>query len=221
MTSKPEDIDALLKFDPLAEAEKVTGRSYKDDEGTMWLGMGLLAASGDAKAAALSHAGDTHMRISYQDAVSVFTGLGFEPVLTEEFNGGYEGHERETYQILWHPDGILATLESYGEGLNSGQVLYNWLAPDEEAYGRNVSSGRGIQDPRGWILVGHHDAREGVKRTIQRMRSKGRFLSTWRERPFLWLLNYVEGRDQSGAYRELTEARIAALPTYVREAITP
>ena len=35
----PEEIEAVLKFDPLAEAERITGKSYKDNLGVAMMGL--------------------------------------------------------------------------------------------------------------------------------------------------------------------------------------
>ena len=38
----------------------------------------------------------------------------------------------------------------------------------------------------------------------------------WKERPWLWLLNYMDSKEEGYDYNAINEQRIAALPTGVR-----
>lgn len=226
----PSTIDRLLKFDPLDQAERITGYSYKDDKETSTLGLGLALLHNERKREALAATGDSHFHTTYIEYIELLQDLGFEISLQEYFEGDRYNDSppvNEGFTVLWHPDGILATAESYGTGLNSSKVYYNVMIDQsrEDYYGA-FSSGHfnlpsydaGIK-----IWVGDHDGREGIKHNLNRLREVGEFQAQWIERPFLWLLTYMDARPGHGnyAHEKINEERISRLPEHVRNAITP
>ena len=56
---------------------------------------------------------------------------------------------------------------------------------------------------------------------LGRLAKHGTFVSPWVERPFLWLLNYMDTKTEGYDYKAINEARIAKLPEHVRTCITP
>ena len=104
------DISAALRFDPLAEAERLTGKSHKDDAATSSLGFGLALIHNQEKEALLRSTADSHFNMAFAETVALYADLGFDQVYREQFTGSGGA---ETYLILWHPEGILATCESY------------------------------------------------------------------------------------------------------------
>lgn len=221
-TLNTEDIAGLLRVDPLAEAEKVTGKSYKTDESTSNLGLLLHLGHNERKRKALQAANDSYFHIGYEEYLRLMGSLGFEGAYITAF----EGHNGpEDFAILWHEDGILATAESYGEGLNSSKVYYNILRDQtcEDWWSRTSSGGFHLPsyDAGLHIWVGDHDGREGIRTNLTRLREAGAFQKTWVKRPFLWLLTYAETKVEDYDYKAINEARINALPQHVREAITP
>ena len=207
------DLGDLLRFDPLAAAEDLTGESYKDDEGTMALGLLMALDHNERKREALSATGDTHYNIGFDEALGILCSLGFSPVLTDTFDGTYDG---ERFVILWSEDGILAKAESYGANLNTAQILYNWRPVDGVRAWDFISSGHVTTDG---VLVGYHDAREAVRRNVTRMRENGTFLTSWVERPWLWLLTYMDSKADDYDHTAITAERFARLPERVRSAI--
>ncbi|MFA5387337.1 MAG: hypothetical protein WC322_02985 [Candidatus Paceibacterota bacterium] len=210
----------LLTFDPLAVAEKLTGQSYKEDDPTMNLGMGIAIMHNQRKGAILEAAGDTHYSMKFADALRVFQSMGFRVVLQEPFEGidfkGLPNGYKETFIILWHPQGLLATLESYwGDGLNSSKVWYNILFKEGVNQWPLTSSGH----MNNHVWVGDHDGREGIKFNVEQLAENGDFLQTWVERPFLWLLTYADTKVEGYDYNALNAARIAKLPPEVQAAI--
>lgn len=207
------DLRTALDFDPLLAAEKVTGQSYKDDDDTARLGLGLALMHNQRKESLLRRARDSYFAMPFAEQLDLFGDLGFEEVYRETFDG--HGDD-ETYVILWHPDGILATCESYGTHRNSAKVYYNYRHPDGYP-GGHLTSGGGMRDG---VWVGNHDAREGVRHNLDAMRAEGEFLPVWVERPFLWLLNYSESKGDYD-YAAINAAKIARLPVDVQWRITP
>ena len=226
----PEDAELkrLLETDALAEAERMTGKSYKEDSESMGLGMSLQMSLSAAKRAALKDAGDTYMTMPLDDALHLFYLMGFDEVLQDNFTA-FDRHDQvETYRVLWRNDGILATVESYrGDQLNMSKIYYNVeFPPGTTRIGSVTSSGKLWSDdwnsPEGRrVWVGDHDAREGVRYSMRRLDEAGTFLPVWVERPFLWLVNFAESKVPGYNHSDITEERVARLPEHVRDAITP
>jgi hypothetical protein len=222
------DIETLLAYDALADAERRTGKSYKDDPATAEFGFALAMMGNQAKTEALKTAGDTHHGSDFQEAVAVYNDLGFQVVHRREFpSRAYEGERSvtEQYLLLWHSDGILATLESYrGRTVNTSKIFYNTEFPRDFKHWQVTSSG-GFHGPSydagHHIWVGDHDAREGLHHKIGRLREAGAFLPQWKKRPFLWFLNYTESDSPTTPYKAHAEQIVSQLPAHVRTAITP
>lgn len=211
--SEKDDVAAALRFDPLAAAERVTGASYKDDPDTASLGMGLAMLHNESKAALLRRTADSYLMMPFAEQMELFADLGFDEVYRENFEGD---STTETFAILWHPDGLLATCESYGgTGRNTAKVYYHYRHESGGAPRWELNSSGGM---RGDIWVGDHDACQGIRHNLDAMRAEGKFVAPWVERPWLWLLNYSETKgDYDSA--AINAAKIAALPEHVRTSI--
>jgi hypothetical protein len=208
------DIGELLRFDPLAQAERITGNEYKTDDETAHLGMGIALLHNQRKNAALAASDDSHYGITFDGMVALMGRLGFDVVLTRTFAGR---DAAETSLVLWHPDGILGTLESYhGDHLNTAKVYYNVRPHDEFLPWSVTSSGQ----HRLGVWAGDHDAREGIRYNLDALREHGDFLSPWVARPWLWFLNYTD-TDGDYDHKAINESVIAQLPEHVIAAITP
>lgn len=216
-----DNLDDLLRVDPLQIAEEITGHSYKDNEDTLNLGFLLLHETTKAKQKALEERGDTHMNSDLQEQLTVMEMHGFETVLCDPFGEG------ESFRIMWHPKGILATVESYRTTRrNSCRFYYNVKFSPEtvENWSEYTSSGRFSTydtETDTYIWVGDHDGREAFAHTFTRLSEAGEFLSPWEEQPFLWLVTYEEAQEKNYDFKALNDERISRLPEYVRTAITP
>ncbi|TFD27462.1 hypothetical protein [Cryobacterium cryoconiti] len=204
------DLQAALTRDPLADAERATGQSYKDSDSTMALGMLMFLEHGARKDALLAAANDTRMGSSFIETRSIYADLGFEEVLHDEF-AGHDDYT-ETAIILWRGDGVLAWIESYGAGTNTNRIYYNWLPEADDWHSRTSSGGL-----NGDVWVGDHDGREGMRHNLSRLAEGGAFQPVWVERPFLWFLTYADKAHDG--YKTITEAVIARLPENVQSAI--
>jgi hypothetical protein len=227
-----ESIEAMitnaLNFDSIAEAEELTGVSYKDDPAVGALGMALAMKHNKKKAQLLQDSRDTHFRITYDEALEVYKDLGFEEVYSEDFDDSARSFSqgyKDQYKVLWNQEGILATVESYGgKSLNSSKIYYNWQPnEDEKNIFQYISSGHmagGVNgDPNERIWVGDHDAREGLRHTLSVLRDHGKFLPQWRERPHLWLINYGEQPSEFDFdyYEKLKKEKVDRLPKHIQE----
>lgn len=208
-----------LHFDALAEAEKITGKSYKEDHATMLLGMSLAMQNNEAVATELAAADDFHYNVTFVHAREILTELGFLLAYEETFNGNTSGtvtatgepwynndHPSESYVVYYRPDGILATLESYGETINNAKIYYNWKPYEHDSDSRKfVSSGGWVKDRGGygdWVLEGYHDVRKGLRQILSNFDTNGDFVNPWLKAPHLWLLNYAEAGSLSKDFRE-------------------
>lgn len=218
--SEDEYLARLLRTDPLAEAEKITGKDYTQDDETMRMGFGFVAALNAVKQAAFINAADTHMNISLEDALRLFSIMGFDELLCDEFQGtsyGASEADNETYRILWHSKGVLATVESYRETkLNMAKIYYNIEFPMESFDWSVTSSGSFVSDT---VWAGDHDAREGVRHKLRQLEEAGSFLPVWVKAPFLWLVDYSQSREDGYDYKAINASRISRLPIDVQLAI--
>lgn len=215
------DVLNALNYDSLYEAEKITGKSYKDDEATMTIGFMGHLGNVERKKALLTAAGDSHYGMPYGDLLYIAEEMGFVPIFEHKFVGkSYcsEPAPNETFTVLWNAEfGMLMTAESYmGTGLNTGNVYYNIKPNNLETNEFFRYTGSGCT--RDGVWVGHHDIKEGVKSRIEALKSVGTFLPVWTERPFLWLLTYM---DPEGVYdhKAINEERISHFPEDVQNAI--
>jgi hypothetical protein len=172
---------------------------------------------------------DTYLGSTFDDALALYEELGFEIVHGRDFTGRSYGGETpysEKFLTLWHPDGVLAVIESHGGGIvvNDTKIYYNIQFPHAETI-RNVASGghflRSAYDNGEFVWIGSHDTRVGLRSFFDRLRSAGTFRQQWVERPFLWLLTYTDTDDPNYDYEAINEQVISELPEHVRNAITP
>lgn len=150
MNNKELEALKLQSIDPLAEAEVLTGKSYKEDKSTESLGFTMHIMKNQALASLLDEIGDTKFsenELNYVDKLSKF---GFEVVLKEPFQNTHYKNIIEHLYILFNKElGVLIKFDTFGyEGsephnVNGGNIYYNWAAND---FNRNgcTSSGNMI-----------------------------------------------------------------------------
>lgn len=238
------EFDDMMNTDPLLAAERITGLSYKEDSETLKLGMLLTARLADKKEDELSIRNDTHMRISFDEAIEIFKDLGFEEIYSEAFDytSPFQESREEFFKIFWRNDGLLLFVDSYANStsedgvrnysMNSANVYYNWVPNDVEGSFLYTSSG-GFSifrdgeriptreepiDGDNWVWTGNHDARQGIRHNIARLEDNGTFLAQWKIQPFLWLLN-IEEQGNDDNYKGINERKIAQFPKHVQDAI--
>jgi len=229
-----DNLDEYLRFDSLSEAEKLTGKSYKEDENTGFLGMALMIENNKKKNAILDDMGDSKFSNTVDDYLKIATEFGFEIIMNEPFTT-QEGINENLY-ILWHNEfSILLKFDSHtyaddgswakagkevpSPNVNGGNFYYN-IKLSKSA--RNVTSNGSFNETDGcYIWSGHHDCREGLKHHINNLSENGEFLSQWAYRPFLWLLHHADTKNEGYDYKKINEERIAKLPQHVIDAITP
>jgi hypothetical protein len=221
----------LLRVDPLAEAEKITGQSYKDDETTSMLGLILHMDHTQNKQKALQANDDTHFQTKLSDYLRIAKDIGFETVYQKDFYST-SSNNTEAHLIMWHPLGILLNFDTFWgkEKVNGGNFDYNVKPKNQDRLDWTViSSGSGFQSDKGLIWVGDHDCREALRYHISTLKEWGDFICPWVKQGYLHLTNHMDYHDiedlkwpeKSKAIDGLKKKRMLLLPEYVQKAINP
>lgn len=142
------EINEALDFDGLHEAEKLTGKSYKEDDGTSTLGLFATLLNNQMKNKMLSSLDDTIFSETEEEYLRKVTDFGFEVLLKETFMSKtyFEDEEpvEERFYIMFHRKySILLTWDTFRGHRNGGNFYYNWSAKNNKVRGR-LSSGHYI-----------------------------------------------------------------------------
>ena len=229
-----DKIQELMDVDPLEVAEKIMGKSYKEDNRVSGLGLLVQLDKSHNMRALMDLTDDTKFSEDMENHLRISKTLGFNIIYQEDklIENKYRKGDSylETFYVLWHNDGILMVCDTYcTKARNSATIYYNLESKGElcDLYSV-ISSGHYAKDRN--ILIGNHDAREGLRHNINKLRAVGNFLPVWIDNPRPWISPYWDtsdwkhgdGVDYKGreAIRESTVAdRIAKFPQHVREAI--
>lgn len=285
-----KELKALLNFDALHEAEKVTGKSYKEDGGTESLGFLWHIENSQKRKALLTKLGDSTFSNTEEDYLNIVKSIGFESLLVEPFINR-DGIE-ERYHIMWNKErSILLSFDTHTWGddgswakagkdvpppnVNGGKIYYNW-SPNPDCKNHCTSSGgyvgngdsnksysvyfnsdftphilpdelRVIEPKLDWddydgyikafdewcdivtdyvkenqlvkVWSGDHSCQEAIKFNISELEKNGAFLKQWVEPPFMWLLHYMDSKDDGYDYKAITNERLKQLPKEVLEAM--
>jgi hypothetical protein len=214
------DFQNMLDFDAFAAAEAITGKSYKDDEETKLLGMAMFMSHAKEQREELGLRDDTYYGIPFSTALAIYHDLGFVDGYDKTFVSPTNG-VTESHMVLVHPDGILMNIVSFGESLNSATMFYNWELSNKDAH-IHVSSGHynseALSENR-YLWIGSHDARAGIRHTLDVLRANGTFLNKWKEMPFIWLLNYADERNDKD-YEKVNQQVLNSMSPDVQEMVS-
>lgn len=153
MNKKQRDILLALKYDPISEAENITGNEYKEDKETAHLSLALQYEKSTVLDEWLSEIGDTKISNKLTDYLAIVQRFGFKIVYTEDFNT-----DRGTVEkmfILWHDDlSILLCFDTFTwdsksePNVNSGNFYYNW-SPNKGVNRWDLTSSGGVFNEKG------------------------------------------------------------------------
>lgn len=216
----------LLHFDPLAQAEVLTGESYKENEGVAMLGMGIQMVHSETKRTILKGRKDSYMSIPLHEYEEIIKDMGFVLIFEEAFNTS-NSWGTDYLKIWFHPDGMLLVYDTYGpDNLNGGHVYYNCQVGKRKKmtnFYKFISSGKwtrvrthGITR---WIWIGSHDCREAIRFNLDQLREHSKFINPWRERQFLWFLHYMDTKPEGYDHRAITNRRWEQFPDYVKKCV--
>ena len=174
--SDMELTDKLLHFDSLSEAEKITGKSYKEDSDTTWMGMALLQQNNKIKHEILESQDDVCWGCKIDNYIRILTDLGFVKISEESFNGtGWDDKDivEEKCYVYWQPSkSILSWFESFNKtDLNTSHWYFAYKPNSVQLFydvGIHCSGGwyTGLENPTEkpslpeseWIYMGNWDA---------------------------------------------------------------
>lgn len=216
----------LLAFDPVAEAERLSGGPNPT------LSVALKREHAIFEAQALSMNADIYNGMHPSLYLQIMTeDLGFEKVLEEPFQG-VEGKTDYLWVLAHRELGLIARVDSIGgDQIHSGEILFNWETQDLSRpfiampEGIRISCGGEFQGGL-FTCRGCLDATRAVKFALGYLsKNHGCLLPTWKLRPFIfWLMNYEEmkkaipnmGKLGSAACEPITERRLMQLPKWAQ-----
>ena len=198
-----ENLSRVMRQDALADAERITGESYKDSESTMLLGLGLHIRNNQARRAMLVDAGDVHHSMPLDQYEACVGRMGFERVLCLPFVDDRYGERVEnSLRIYWNAriSSLLHLDTYYGDrSVNGGNWHYAWKPNDGANRYDCTSSGSFTKEG---IWFGDHDCREGIGLAIRQFESNGAFVKQWPKSYRLpWLAHYLDWKTNSYDWR--------------------
>lgn len=150
-----EEIEKLSNLDPLKEAEKITGRSYKEDDQTSSFGFFLQMEKSKKMNHLMDQTDDTKFNETASDYINKIVSHGFVKVLEQPFINR-DGITEKFYMFFDFDRNILLKFDTHtwGDdgswaksgksvpppGVNGGDFYYNW-SPLKNQPKRGTSSG--------------------------------------------------------------------------------
>jgi hypothetical protein len=138
------EIKELQDSDPLWDAEKITGKSYKESKATKALGFLMHLEKGNKMRELMESTDDTKFSETVEEYIRKITDFGFEQILKEDFQAKGWGDDLtdNSLYIFWHKEySILLKFDTFnGSGVNGGNFYYNWI-PNDRGGNAFTSSG--------------------------------------------------------------------------------
>lgn len=196
-------INRELEYDAMAEIEKMLGKHHHEftsEERSLFLGHAF--AMNQLKKQRLMELGDTHFDMFWDEFISIIKTYGFQEGLR------YDIQHDDTYVdeaiLYYHKEkGLIIWATSYlNKKVVNGGKLYGEIQVKADiepsnAYLQTLSYAlsRCSHAPLNEIQMGVHfsyDIREGLINTIERINQVVPFNSIWKQKQFLWFLDYQE-----------------------------
>jgi len=211
-------IKEQMCLDPLAIAEKITKKSYKEDKATGWMGLALQIEKNKQLQQTLSFNRDVYSNMPLNEYIATIKRWGFEEVLyldipSTEYDSGNK------YRIFWC-DGLLLSFDSYSGDkiVNSGHLLFQLHINENVDW--SVFPKCSHSPISETYVAGSIDCREGLANKLAGAAACGTFLQKWKLKEFMWLLHYQDTKVKGYDYNKINAERVAMLPQHVRDAIT-
>lgn len=232
MNPLTEAIEKELRKDSLADAEIVTGKSYKDDAFTGLLGMALMLENNKNRQALLELTGDTSYGTSAEDYIKIAGRIGFNVVYQEEFYST-KWNQKDAYYILFHEKGLLLFLETFGlndkdqKTVNTARCYFNWKSANPDKSWPTIPVSGGLSQE--YVFVGDFHALEALIHNFTILDNEGKFVWPWVFCPHLWLITYEEPeavKDEKNFkvtlkyYDKIIKQRLSKLPQEIQSGIS-
>jgi hypothetical protein len=179
-------LQEALDYDGLYEAEKITGKSYKDDQETLLLGLKMNQEATERRRRLMRANDDTSFDSSLKDILRIAKSEGFREVMRDTYLHGRDKLPDELIVLFKDDEGILLVIDTWKiegeEDKANGVNIYFNFDCGESGWGPEHSSGRILRNnpelnPR--IYVGNTDVREGLKVRLNEGRSHGKYINPW------------------------------------------
>lgn len=204
-----KNLQRIRNLDVFEAAEALTGKSYKDDNQTTLLGLQLAMVQNKLISDHQKAVGDSFSGITHAAFLELAYAEGFRLIHTKEFKGeSWRGEPEpdEKYFSLWNDEGVLLTVETYGDRVNVSNLYYNLTNYPEHSGSSSWHEG---------VLIGNCDVRQDFRATMRSVRAAG-IVKPWVKRPFLWLLTYTDAKTSSNDYKRINEEMISNYPEDIR-----
>ena len=229
-----DNIEELLRYDAIAEAEKISGKGHWSNfsESDQALSLLLHMQHSNNKEKALRSNKDTYFSMSWNYLMEVLAENGFKVGTEWTFvDDQWEITTTEKAGIYYRGDGVVVFAESHSNGsrVNSGSCYYE-LEQKEEVSDRdfwNLIHTGGLYD--GNKLENKLDIREGLIHELNKAAKCGTFIKKWSNRNHLWILDYMESKRRishdtpyevwNKQYKEVTREHIEKCPNELREIV--
>ena len=228
-----ENLKKLMALDPLAEAEKLTGNSYKEDKETSALGFLLHMKKSEELSTILKDKDDTCFSETTENYTRIVERIGFNKVWEKTFSyhcGWDKELKTEKQFIYYHDAGVLLNFDTYRGSRNSANIYFQWKENSKEPryFSGALSGCSGGYHGEGdnLFFIGDRDAREAIGMHMQDLLEQGTFIKPWKANMHIWLLNHGDTMEKMEDYKEegkkldrIMLENMKALPVHVQEVI--
>lgn len=236
MKKETTELNELLKFDGLHEAEKLTKKSYKEDKSTESLGFLMSMMNNEKKKEILLNQKDSYFGMTPQELKEILQEEGFELVYErstkkeDTYRNKTESipyTEQTTLYCYWsEQDKCLAKFDVYPsykeingkiireqhqDSVNGGSFFYCVKSSWENLRGITSS---GCYDSDLGVWNGDHDIREGFRHNLNNLRQAGELVN-WTKEHFLWLLTFHDTKIEDYDYEATNKEALNKFPDNV------
>jgi len=186
------EVERALKFDPTAEAERISGKEHwsQFNESEQKLSLGLHIISSDRKRELLKQTNDTYFGIPWDCFIELLLENNFK--LGTEWPFTDSRGSKEVGVVYYREDGVVLFAESIsGKSIiNSGTCWYELESFVEDAYSLiHTGSTHFVKD--GFTKLNNQlDIREGLFHELRKAAEHGKFIPIWEHPTFLWIYDY-------------------------------
>lgn len=220
-----ERLKEILSFDPLSQAERISGNNYKEDESTMMMGFMMDMIHEENKEATLKSLDDTTFNNDLNNYIRIIESEGFQKIFEVEFYNELSKKNEKMFVYFQKGNGILLNFNTFWgqKSVNGGKFYYNWK-PNSIDVAWGITSGGSYQKDNNneLVWIGNHDCREALRFHIRQLKNNGQFITPWIKIPFYWLIHHGDNRDDQYPFdscKQITKERIDMFPEWVKKMI--
>lgn len=227
----------ILNLDPLLAAEKITGKSYKEDRETSVLGMFINQMKSKVVEGIRRGDNDTYHRIGWDEFKKLIVSRGFTIDFQQRFDFDYEEDRPRPEEIIAHRGFVLLHATSFmwshkdEETLNGGHIYFQTVGNLSNIMGGQfrVSGGcvghldipgdydyikisdKSLDKDR-FIHGGSFDVRDGLFSCLDGIEAISTPVPIEKDQ-FIWCVNYHEDKVQGYNREQITRSKIQTVPT--------